>query len=149
MKAVSSSWIWLHKTWKAKCYYFIFRFFMFYFQQMTVIQCERPGQGAAVITWTKENPFWFTSGVREKHQDWEAVLERALAEECSAPANLLELVRNENRAAAFNRFSSHLGCGPWLFVPVLIQLIYLLQMCTIKLEVTKACLVDQTLVLLN
>ncbi|CAG02030.1 unnamed protein product, partial [Tetraodon nigroviridis] len=31
-------------------------------------------------------------GVREKHQDWEALLERALAEECSAPANLLELV---------------------------------------------------------
>ncbi|XP_040058631.1 scm-like with four MBT domains protein 1 isoform X2 [Gasterosteus aculeatus] len=30
-------------------------------------------------------------GVREKHQDWEALLERALAEECSAPANLLEL----------------------------------------------------------
>uniref|UniRef100_UPI0037E9299D scm-like with four MBT domains protein 1 n=1 Tax=Semicossyphus pulcher TaxID=241346 RepID=UPI0037E9299D len=30
-------------------------------------------------------------GVREKHQDWEAVLEKALAEECSAPANLLEL----------------------------------------------------------
>ncbi|XP_059184934.1 scm-like with four MBT domains protein 1 [Centropristis striata] len=30
-------------------------------------------------------------GVREKHQDWEALLEKALAEECSAPANLLEL----------------------------------------------------------
>uniref|UniRef100_A0A674P8A4 Scm like with four mbt domains 1 n=1 Tax=Takifugu rubripes TaxID=31033 RepID=A0A674P8A4_TAKRU len=30
-------------------------------------------------------------GVREKHQDWEALLERALAEECSVPANLLEL----------------------------------------------------------
>uniref|UniRef100_A0A8C6VWX4 Scm like with four mbt domains 1 n=1 Tax=Nothobranchius furzeri TaxID=105023 RepID=A0A8C6VWX4_NOTFU len=36
-------------------------------------------------------------GVREKHSDWEAVLEKALAEECSAPANLLEMVR--------------LGCG--------------------------------------
>uniref|UniRef100_A0A8C5G3V8 SAM domain-containing protein n=1 Tax=Gouania willdenowi TaxID=441366 RepID=A0A8C5G3V8_GOUWI len=30
-------------------------------------------------------------GVREKHQDWEALLEKALAEECSAPASLLEL----------------------------------------------------------
>uniref|UniRef100_A0A3B4VH13 Scm like with four mbt domains 1 n=1 Tax=Seriola dumerili TaxID=41447 RepID=A0A3B4VH13_SERDU len=30
-------------------------------------------------------------GVREKHQDWEALLEKALAEECSVPANLLEL----------------------------------------------------------
>uniref|UniRef100_A0A8C6VWU0 Scm like with four mbt domains 1 n=1 Tax=Nothobranchius furzeri TaxID=105023 RepID=A0A8C6VWU0_NOTFU len=30
-------------------------------------------------------------GVREKHSDWEAVLEKALAEECSAPANLLEM----------------------------------------------------------
>lgn len=40
-----------------------------------------------------------TSGVREKHQDWEALLEKALAEECSAPANLLELVRPKNRAA--------------------------------------------------
>ncbi|TMS19772.1 Scm-like with four MBT domains protein 2 [Larimichthys crocea] len=30
-------------------------------------------------------------GVREKHQEWEALLEKALAEECSAPANLLEL----------------------------------------------------------
>lgn len=28
--------------------------------------------------------------VREKHPDWEALLEKALAEECSAPANLLE-----------------------------------------------------------
>lgn len=34
------------------------------------------------------------SGVREKHHDWEALLEKALAEECSAPANLLELVRH-------------------------------------------------------
>ncbi|XP_061146220.1 scm-like with four MBT domains protein 1 isoform X1 [Syngnathus typhle] len=30
-------------------------------------------------------------GVRERHQDWEALLEKVLAEECSAPANLLEL----------------------------------------------------------
>lgn len=30
-------------------------------------------------------------GVREKHQDWEALLEKALAEENSAPANLLEV----------------------------------------------------------
>uniref|UniRef100_A0A3Q3VSQ1 SLED domain-containing protein n=1 Tax=Mola mola TaxID=94237 RepID=A0A3Q3VSQ1_MOLML len=30
-------------------------------------------------------------GVREKHQEWEALLDKALAEECSAPANLLEL----------------------------------------------------------
>uniref|UniRef100_A0A8D3DRX1 Scm like with four mbt domains 1 n=1 Tax=Scophthalmus maximus TaxID=52904 RepID=A0A8D3DRX1_SCOMX len=30
-------------------------------------------------------------GVREKQQDWEALLEKALAEECSVPANLLEL----------------------------------------------------------
>uniref|UniRef100_A0A3P8V0W3 Scm like with four mbt domains 1 n=1 Tax=Cynoglossus semilaevis TaxID=244447 RepID=A0A3P8V0W3_CYNSE len=30
-------------------------------------------------------------GVREKHQDWENLLETALAEECSVPANLLEL----------------------------------------------------------
>lgn len=63
--------------------------------------------------------------MREKHQDWEALLERALAEECSAPANLLELVRNENGAAVFNRFSSHPGRGPWLFVPALIQFYYI------------------------
>nr|XP_020448925.1 scm-like with four MBT domains protein 1 [Monopterus albus] len=30
-------------------------------------------------------------GVREKHQHWEVLLEKALAEECSVPANLLEL----------------------------------------------------------
>uniref|UniRef100_A0A3P9PXM0 Scm like with four mbt domains 1 n=1 Tax=Poecilia reticulata TaxID=8081 RepID=A0A3P9PXM0_POERE len=30
-------------------------------------------------------------GVREKHPEWEAVLEKALAEECSAPASLLEM----------------------------------------------------------
>uniref|UniRef100_A0A8C6V345 Scm like with four mbt domains 1 n=1 Tax=Neogobius melanostomus TaxID=47308 RepID=A0A8C6V345_9GOBI len=30
-------------------------------------------------------------GVREKHQDWEALLEKALAEENGAPANLLEV----------------------------------------------------------
>ena len=63
--------------------------------------------------------------MREKHQDWEALLERALAEECSAPASLLELVRNENGAAVFNRFSSYRGRGPWLFVPALIQFYYI------------------------
>ncbi|KAJ3601917.1 hypothetical protein NHX12_029678 [Muraenolepis orangiensis] len=31
-------------------------------------------------------------GVREKHQDWEVLLETALAEEDSAPANLLEML---------------------------------------------------------
>ncbi|XP_061583864.1 scm-like with four MBT domains protein 1 isoform X2 [Cololabis saira] len=31
------------------------------------------------------------AGVLEKHQDWEALLEKVLAEECSAPASLLEL----------------------------------------------------------
>ncbi|XP_043978691.1 scm-like with four MBT domains protein 1 isoform X2 [Gambusia affinis] len=30
-------------------------------------------------------------GVREKHPEWEALLEKALAEECSAPASLLEM----------------------------------------------------------
>ncbi|XP_007563402.2 scm-like with four MBT domains protein 1 isoform X1 [Poecilia formosa] len=30
-------------------------------------------------------------GVREKHPEWEAMLEKALAEECSAPASLLEM----------------------------------------------------------
>lgn len=43
--------------------------------------------------------------MREKHQDWEALLERALAEECSAPANLLELVRNENGAAGLTSWA--------------------------------------------
>lgn len=43
------------------------------------------------------------SGVREKHPDWEALLESALLEECGAPANLLELVRRRNAAAGFNR----------------------------------------------
>lgn len=47
--------------------------------------------------------------MREKHQDWEALLESALAEECSAPANLLELVRQENRAAVLTRNSSLTG----------------------------------------
>jgi len=46
-------------------------------------------------------------GVREKHQDWEALLEKALAEECSAPANLLELVRQGNTAAVPFRNISH------------------------------------------
>lgn len=49
--------------------------------------------------------------MREKHQDWEALLESALAEECSAPANLLELVRQENRAAVLTRNSSQTGWG--------------------------------------
>lgn len=35
-------------------------------------------------------------GVREKHQDWESLLEKSLAESCSAPANLLEGVNNKN-----------------------------------------------------
>lgn len=35
----------------------------------------------------------FALGVREKHPEWEALLEKALAEECSAPAILLEMVR--------------------------------------------------------
>lgn len=37
--------------------------------------------------------------MRERHQDWEALLEKALAEECSAPASLLELVRQEKRSS--------------------------------------------------
>lgn len=46
-------------------------------------------------------------GVREKHPDWEALLESALLEECSAPANLLELVRQHNTSAAgLNRSNS-------------------------------------------
>lgn len=60
--------------------------------------------------------------MREKHPDWEALLERALAGECSVPANLLELVRNENGAAVFNRFFSHPGRGSLLFVSTLNQL---------------------------
>lgn len=44
--------------------------------------------------------------MREKHPDWEALLESALLEECSAPANLLELVRQHDAAAGLNRGSS-------------------------------------------
>uniref|UniRef100_A0A3Q2XEM2 Scm like with four mbt domains 1 n=1 Tax=Hippocampus comes TaxID=109280 RepID=A0A3Q2XEM2_HIPCM len=36
-------------------------------------------------------------GVRERHQDWEALLDKVLAEECSAPAHLLEMVRQGKR----------------------------------------------------
>lgn len=56
-------------------------------------------------------------GVREKHQDWEDLLERAFAEECSAPANLLELVRQENRAVVVNKNSSHPGWFSQVSVP--------------------------------
>lgn len=42
--------------------------------------------------------------MREKHQDWEALLEKALAEECGVPANLLELVRQRNRAAVLPHY---------------------------------------------
>lgn len=52
-----------------------------------------------------------TSGVREKHQDWEALLEKALAEECSAPASLLELVRQGKEAAVLPKGYSHPGWG--------------------------------------
>uniref|UniRef100_A0A7N6FK34 SAM domain-containing protein n=1 Tax=Anabas testudineus TaxID=64144 RepID=A0A7N6FK34_ANATE len=45
------------------------------------------------LGWSRQNGKTMKApeGVREKHQDWEALLEKALAEECSAPANLLEL----------------------------------------------------------
>uniref|UniRef100_A0A4W6FCW9 Scm like with four mbt domains 1 n=1 Tax=Lates calcarifer TaxID=8187 RepID=A0A4W6FCW9_LATCA len=45
------------------------------------------------LGWSRQNGKTVRApeGVREKHQDWEALLERALAEECSVPANLLEL----------------------------------------------------------
>lgn len=59
------------------------------------------------------------SGVREKHQDWEALLEKALAEECSAPANLLELVRQKNGAAALSETPHTLG-GAGLYLPRII-----------------------------
>uniref|UniRef100_A0A3Q4I109 Scm like with four mbt domains 1 n=1 Tax=Neolamprologus brichardi TaxID=32507 RepID=A0A3Q4I109_NEOBR len=42
-------------------------------------------------SWQHDKTMRPPEGVREKHQDWEALLEKALAEECSAPASLLEL----------------------------------------------------------
>ncbi|XP_052425000.1 scm-like with four MBT domains protein 1 [Carassius gibelio] len=44
------------------------------------------------IGWSKQQgrPMRPPEGVREKHQDWEALLEKALAESCSVPASLLE-----------------------------------------------------------
>uniref|UniRef100_A0A3Q3SSR3 Scm like with four mbt domains 1 n=1 Tax=Mastacembelus armatus TaxID=205130 RepID=A0A3Q3SSR3_9TELE len=45
------------------------------------------------LGWSRQHgkPMRAPEGVREKHSDWEALLEKALAEESSAPANLLEL----------------------------------------------------------
>uniref|UniRef100_A0A8C8LP68 SLED domain-containing protein n=1 Tax=Oncorhynchus tshawytscha TaxID=74940 RepID=A0A8C8LP68_ONCTS len=44
------------------------------------------------LGWSREQskPMRPPEGVREKQPDWEGVLEKALAEKCSAPANLLE-----------------------------------------------------------
>uniref|UniRef100_A0A8C2BPW2 Scm like with four mbt domains 1 n=1 Tax=Cyprinus carpio TaxID=7962 RepID=A0A8C2BPW2_CYPCA len=44
------------------------------------------------IGWSKQQgrPMRPPEGVREKHQDWEVLLEKALAESCSVPASLLE-----------------------------------------------------------
>uniref|UniRef100_A0A8C1I9B5 Scm like with four mbt domains 1 n=1 Tax=Cyprinus carpio TaxID=7962 RepID=A0A8C1I9B5_CYPCA len=44
------------------------------------------------IGWSKQQgrPMRPPEGVREKHQDWETLLEKALAESCSVPASLLE-----------------------------------------------------------
>ncbi|KAM9524006.1 scm-like with four MBT domains protein 1 isoform 1-T3 [Salvelinus alpinus] len=44
------------------------------------------------LGWSRQQgkPMRPSEGVREKQPDWEGVLEKALAEKCSAPANLLE-----------------------------------------------------------
>ncbi|TSV54876.1 Scm-like with four MBT domains protein 1 [Bagarius yarrelli] len=44
------------------------------------------------IGWSKQQgrPMRPPEGVREKHQDWESLLEKSLSESCSASANLLE-----------------------------------------------------------
>uniref|UniRef100_A0A8C7M3X0 Scm like with four mbt domains 1 n=1 Tax=Oncorhynchus mykiss TaxID=8022 RepID=A0A8C7M3X0_ONCMY len=47
------------------------------------------------LGWSRQQgkPMRPSEGVREKQPDWEGILEKALAEKCSAPANLLEGVR--------------------------------------------------------
>uniref|UniRef100_A0A8C8IQR0 SAM domain-containing protein n=1 Tax=Oncorhynchus tshawytscha TaxID=74940 RepID=A0A8C8IQR0_ONCTS len=47
------------------------------------------------LGWSRQQgkPMRPSEGVREKQPDWEGILEKALAEKCSAPANLLEVVR--------------------------------------------------------
>ncbi|KAG5838341.1 hypothetical protein ANANG_G00222720 [Anguilla anguilla] len=44
------------------------------------------------VGWSRQHgqPMKPPEGVREKHEDWESLLETALSEACSAPANLLE-----------------------------------------------------------
>ncbi|XP_035376423.1 scm-like with four MBT domains protein 1 isoform X1 [Electrophorus electricus] len=44
------------------------------------------------VGWSRQHgrPMRPPDGVREKHSDWEALLDRALSESCSAPASLLE-----------------------------------------------------------
>uniref|UniRef100_A0A8C7LSL2 Scm like with four mbt domains 1 n=1 Tax=Oncorhynchus mykiss TaxID=8022 RepID=A0A8C7LSL2_ONCMY len=44
------------------------------------------------LGWSRQQgkPMRPSEGVREKQPDWEGILEKALAEKCSAPANLLE-----------------------------------------------------------
>ncbi|XP_024282762.1 scm-like with four MBT domains protein 1 isoform X1 [Oncorhynchus tshawytscha] len=49
------------------------------------------------LGWSRQQgkPMRPSEGVREKQPDWEGILEKALAEKCSAPANLLEVRRKD------------------------------------------------------